>query len=146
MRILSRQRNYKKQIPLLYEVLLWKKKLFSKNNMYFFQYKDRAPYLPYLTKVSFSNTINMAAFVILRHPVTIWVTDSTNPHNLTNDLLILNLILHQNIELYVLYEGLLHPNKLYWHLLFYGGQRSELKKMWSVQFYIVGHPLKRRGT
>ena len=30
------------------------------------------------------------AFVILRHPVTILVTDFTNPNNFTNDLLILN--------------------------------------------------------
>ena len=27
----------------------------------------------------------MATFVVLRHPVTILVTDSTNPDNLTND-------------------------------------------------------------
>ena len=33
---------------------------------------------------------NMANFVVLKHPVTILVTDSANPDNLTNDLLILN--------------------------------------------------------
>ena len=32
----------------------------------------------------------MATFVILRHLVTILVTDFTNPDNLTNDLLILD--------------------------------------------------------
>ena len=32
----------------------------------------------------------MATFVVLRHFVTILVTDFTNPDNLTNDLLILN--------------------------------------------------------
>ena len=32
----------------------------------------------------------MATFFILKHPVTILVTDFTNPNNLTNDLLILS--------------------------------------------------------
>ena len=32
----------------------------------------------------------MATFFILKHPVTILVTDFTNPNNLTNDLVILN--------------------------------------------------------
>ena len=32
----------------------------------------------------------MATFVLLKHPVTILVTVSTNPGNLTNELLILN--------------------------------------------------------
>ena len=35
----------------------------------------------------------MAAFVILRHPVTILVTDLTNLDNLTHDLLILNFLI-----------------------------------------------------
>ena len=32
----------------------------------------------------------MAAFVLLRNPVTIFVADVTNPDNFTNDLIILN--------------------------------------------------------
>ena len=36
-----------------------------------------------------SHTTNMATFVILKHPVTILITDLTNPDNLTNDPLIL---------------------------------------------------------
>ena len=33
---------------------------------------------------------NMTTFVILRHPVTIFVTDLTNPDNLTDYILILD--------------------------------------------------------
>ena len=40
----------------------------------------------------------MATFVILRHPVTILITDFTNPNSLTNDLLIFNsLIINQKL-------------------------------------------------
>ena len=34
----------------------------------------------------------MATFVFLRHLLTVWFTDFTNPSNLTNDLLILVLM------------------------------------------------------
>ena len=34
----------------------------------------------------------MASFVVLRHPVTILVTDLTNPDNLINDFLIFSLL------------------------------------------------------
>ena len=51
---------------------------------------DRDWYFSYLAKTIMSYTTNVATFVVLRHPVTIWVTDFTNPYNLTNDLLILN--------------------------------------------------------
>ena len=33
----------------------------------------------------------MATFIVLRHPVTILVTELSNPDNLTNDLIILKL-------------------------------------------------------
>ena len=35
----------------------------------------------------------MATFVVLRHPVTILVTDLTNPDNLTNDLVLLKVLI-----------------------------------------------------
>ena len=43
----------------------------------------------FLPKPFQSRTTNMATFLVLRHPVPILVTDSTNPDNLTDDLLIL---------------------------------------------------------
>ena len=52
---------------------------------------DRVPYFSYLSKNPFKYTTNMATFVVRRHPVTILVTDFTNPENLTNVLLILNI-------------------------------------------------------
>ena len=43
---------------------------------------DRVPYFSYLTKTTFlSHTANMATFVVLRHLITILVTDLTNPDN-----------------------------------------------------------------
>ena len=38
----------------------------------------------------------MATFVVLRHPVTILVTNLTNPNNLTNDPLLLRRALKQS--------------------------------------------------
>ena len=35
----------------------------------------------------------MENFAVLRHPVTVLVTDLTNPNNLTNDLLIFNALI-----------------------------------------------------
>ena len=50
-----------------------------------------APYFSYFIQRPFyMYSANMANFVVLKHPVTILVTDSANPDNLTNDLLILN--------------------------------------------------------
>ena len=40
----------------------------------------------------------MATFVVLRHPVTILVTIFTNPKNLTNDLLILKLLIKTDLQ------------------------------------------------
>ena len=43
---------------------------------------DRDSYFSYFTKTNFfSHTTNMATFVILRHPVTLLVTDLPNPDN-----------------------------------------------------------------
>ena len=39
--------------------------------------------------------------MVLRHPVTILVTDFTNPDNMTNDLLILNpLIINKSLDIF----------------------------------------------
>ena len=40
----------------------------------------------------------MATFVILRHPVTILVADSTHPDNLTNALFILKLLIAKKTD------------------------------------------------
>ena len=53
-------------------------------------YIDRVSYFSYFTITLLSHTTNMATLVNLRQPVTIAVTDFTNPDNLTNDLHILN--------------------------------------------------------
>ena len=46
------------------------------------KYIDRVPYFSYFAKNTFqSHTTNMSTFVFLRHPVTILVTDLTNPDN-----------------------------------------------------------------
>ena len=41
-------------------------------------------------KMDMHMVANMTTFVILRHPVTIFVTYLTNPDNLTSDILILD--------------------------------------------------------
>ena len=44
-------------------------------------YKDRVQYFSNFAKIPFkSHSTNMATFVVLRHPVTNLVTDSTNPN------------------------------------------------------------------
>ena len=44
----------------------------------------------------------MATFVVLKHPITVLVTDFTNPDNLTNDLLILKYLLFSSFFLHKL--------------------------------------------
>ena len=53
----------------------------------------QSPIFSYVTKTLFSHNANMATFIALRHPVTILVIVFTNPENLTNDLLILKLLI-----------------------------------------------------
>ena len=111
----------------------------------------------------------MATFAILRQPVTILVTDYTNPNNLTNDSLILNsLIINKSLVLRwtirrlmgITWENstldplaVLHlDNQLYVHIVTLymcneGHQikkksKNDISKCWTVQ--ILYRQFKRR--
>ena len=56
-------------------------------------YRQSPIFLMWYKESLLSSTTNMATFVVLRHPVTISVTAITSPDKLTNDLLILNIVM-----------------------------------------------------
>ena len=63
-------------------------------NVFFPTFTDIVSYFSYVAKSPFNcHTTNIATFIVLRHPVPILVTDFTNLHTLTNELLILDFLI-----------------------------------------------------